>query len=203
MTNFVAHRINTIEQLDNIPKRYGVEIDVRQGDHRLVLSHDNLDNFDEELSFTSFLESFKHTFLIVNIKTDGIEEEILDNLIYHKIENYFLLDCSFPTIVNLTSQGVKNIAVRYSEYESIFTVLNMKDKVKWVWVDCFTKMPMTKHEYDVLKLGGFKICVVSPELQSQEEKIEEYRDFFIKNDIIPDMICTKYHNIKKWEKIYD
>ena len=50
-----------------------------------------------------------------------------------------------------------------------------------------------------MKDNGFKICFVSPELQNQPEKINEYRDYFIKENIILDMICTKYYNITKWE----
>jgi len=46
---------------------------------------------------------------------------------------------------------------------------------------------------------NFKLCFVSPELQQQPEKLEEYKVFFKKNNIVFDMICTKYYNIDKWK----
>ena len=41
---------------------------------------------------------------------------------------------------------MENIAIRFSEFEGLDTILNMKGKVKWVWVDCFTKNPLTKED---------------------------------------------------------
>jgi hypothetical protein len=35
----------------------------------------------------------------------------------------------------LSRQGEKNIALRFSEFESIDTILNMKGKANWVWID--------------------------------------------------------------------
>ena len=43
-------------------------------------------------------------------------------------------------IYKLASQGEQNFAIRFSEFEDINTVLNMKNLVKWVWIDCFTKI---------------------------------------------------------------
>jgi len=40
--------------------------------------------------------------------------------------------------------------------------------------------------------------MVSPELQKQPEKIEEYRNIIINENIIPDMICCKDYNIIYW-----
>ena len=77
--------------------------------------------------------------------------------------------------------------------------LKMKDKVKWVWIDCFTKNPLTLEIYNQLKNMNYKLCFVSPELQQQSEKILEYKEYFQKNDIILDMICTKHYNIETWK----
>jgi bifunctional N-acetylglucosamine-1-phosphate-uridyltransferase/glucosamine-1-phosphate-acetyltransferase GlmU-like protein len=103
-------------------------------------------------------------------------------------------------IYKLSKEGENQMAIRFSEFEDIQTVLNMKNKVKWVWIDCFTQNPLTKENYNRLKEAGFKLCFVSPELQNQPEKIKEYRDFFKKENIILDMICTKSYNIEKWKK---
>jgi hypothetical protein len=78
-------------------------------------------------------------------------------------------------IYKLSSEGIRNIAIRFSEFEGLDTVLNMKGKVDWVWVDCFSKVPLTHDNYKILKESGFKLCFVSPELQNQPDKIKEYK----------------------------
>lgn len=98
----------------------------------------------------------------------------------------------------LSKNGEKNIALRFSEFEGIDTILTMKGKVEWIWVDCFSKLPITKENYKLLKDNGFKLCLVSPELQSQPEKLEEYKKYLTKNEIFFDAICTKIYNIKNW-----
>lgn len=195
---FCCHRINTIDELQQIPTNYGIEIDLR--DNQLGQIHLSHDPFHQGELFEEFLNNYHHDFIILNIKSERIEYNILELLKKHNITNYFFLDSSFPMIYKLSNEGEHNIAIRYSEYEGLDTVLNMKGRVKWVWVDCFTKNPLTRNHYDILKNAGFKLCFVSPELQNQPEKIKEYRQFFIENDIVFDMICTKKYNIEKWEK---
>ena len=36
----IAHRINTIAQLKNVPKNFGIELDIRYHENELVLHHD-------------------------------------------------------------------------------------------------------------------------------------------------------------------
>ena len=86
------------------------------------------------------------------------------------------MDSSFPMIKLLTSEGESKVAIRYSEFEGLDTIMNMKGKLDWVWVDCFTKLPIDNESYKLLKSAGFKICLVSPELQGQGEKIFEYKE---------------------------
>jgi hypothetical protein len=64
-----------------------------------------------------------------------------------------------------------------------------------IWIDCFTKFSLNKENYELIKNENKKICIVSPELQKQPEKIFEYRDYIIKNNIILDMIYCKVYNI--------
>ena len=74
---YIAHRINTIEQLQKVPNRYGVEVDLRDYNDKLILQHDPFLNgqlFDE------YLKYFNHNFLILNIKSERIEFTVLDLL---------------------------------------------------------------------------------------------------------------------------
>lgn len=102
-------------------------------------------------------------------------------------------------IYQLSKNAERNIALRFSEFEGIDTILNMKDKVEWIWVDCFPKLPITNENYKLLKKNRFKFCLVSPELQGQVEKLEEYKKYLMESQIIFDAICTKVYNINKWE----
>jgi hypothetical protein len=171
---YIAHRINTIEELRNIPKEYGVELDLRDFGDRLILQHDP---FTDGEDFEEYLKHYSHGTMILNIKSERIEERVLELIKKYKIEKYFFLDSSFPMIYLLSKNGEQNIALRFSEFEGIDTILNMKSKVKWVWVDCFSRLPITKENYQILKDNGFKLCLVSPELQGQNEKLEEYKQY--------------------------
>ena len=48
---------------------------------------------------------------------------------------------------------------------------------------------------------GYNLCFVSPELQGQPEKIEEYAKEIRIKDIQFDAICTKVYNIEKWKDL--
>ena len=83
---FIAHRINTIEDLSQVPKSYGIEIDVRVDSYSIILGHDpGLDG----IKLINFLEHYHHNFLIVNVKTEKIEKDIITILEEKKIENFF------------------------------------------------------------------------------------------------------------------
>ena len=193
---FCCHRINTIAELKQIPTDYGIELDLRDNTYGgLHLSHDPF--ITGEL-FENYLKEYNHSFIILNIKSERIEWKVLDLLKKYNIKNYFFLDSSFPMIYQISNKNEKNIALRFSEFEGIDTIINMKNKVIWVWIDCFTINPLTPEIYKTLKDNNFKLCFVSPELQGQEDKIDLYKNYFKNNNINVDMICTKYCNIKKW-----
>lgn len=192
---YIAHRINTIEELKKIPKKYGVELDLRDFGERIILQHDP---FSDGENFEEYLKYYDHGTMILNIKSERIEHKVLALIKKYNIKKYFFLDSSFPMIYLLSRSGEQNIALRFSEFEGIDTVIKMAGKVKWVWVDCFSQLPITKEYYNLLKENGFKLCLVSPELQGQDEKLEEYKQYLDTENITFDAICTKIYNIDKW-----
>ena len=192
---FIAHRINTIEELKQIPTKYGVELDLRDFGDRLILQHDP---FKDGLDFEEYLKNYRHGTMILNIKSERIEHKVLELVKKYGVNKYFFLDSSFPMIYQLSKNGEKNIALRFSEFEGIDTILAMTGKVEWVWVDCFTKLNFTAEDSKLLKKKGFKFCLVSPELQGQYEKISEYKQYLKSNEIQFDAICTKNINIELW-----
>ena len=118
----------------------------------------------------------------------------------YNITNYFFLDSSFPMIYLLNSKySNNNIACRLSEYEPIEYYNHIRHMVSWVWVDCFSKQPLTPLIYSQFRKDNTKICIVSPELQNHSiNTIYEYRNIFIQARIIPDAICCKSKNIIYW-----
>ena len=196
MTRFIAHRINTVAELKALPTEFGVELDLRDSSGELILQHDP---FIEGEKFSDYIAHYQHGTMILNIKSERIEHKVLELVQKHNITDYFFLDSSIPMIYLLSNMGERKSAVRFSEIESIETALLMADKVNWVWVDCFNRLPISQESYQRLKQAGLKLCLVSPELQGRVEDIPAYKEYLNQQGIIFDAICTKEHNIKFWK----
>lgn len=196
MTEYIAHRINTAAELKNLPEGVGVELDLRDRGERLILQHDP---FSDGENFEDFLKEYgDRGTLILNIKSERIELKVGELLVKYNVKKYFYLDSSFPMINLLSGRGEKNMAVRFSEYEGLDTVMNMQGKIEWVWVDCFTRLPIDRSTYEKLKEAGFKLCLVSPELQGRPDDISVYRNQLREEEIFFDAICTKIKNFSLW-----
>jgi len=232
-TQFICHRINTIEELKSVPEIFGVEIDIRDvtrdnnkiskiNKNKLVLAHDPYPSSTAD-SLNEYLKIYNtqtRSPIIMNIKSERIEPECLTLLEKHKISDFFFLDSSFPMIYYMNKKNpnkTNKFACRISEYEPIETFFSLyrENMISHVWIDCFTKEPLTKEMNSLIQNqpqpptnedtqtqkdnnNTIKICIVSPELQGQPDKIEEYRRYFIDNNIIPDMICCKLERIIEW-----
>ncbi len=190
--DYIAHRINRLEQLVDLPTSYGVELDLRDRGERLILQHDP---FKDGEDFEPFLAAYRHGPMILNVKSERIEHRVLELVNKYNVPDYFLLDCSFPMIRSLCAQGERKIAVRFSEYEPVQSALALAGQVDWVWVDCFTRMPLTDQTYAALA-AHFKLCIVSPELQGRGcRAIAEYA-----KQLQPfpfNAVCTKH--IDLWQ----
>lgn len=195
---YIAHRVNSVGKLRNLAPQFGVEIDLRDDfNGRIYLSHDP---FEPGEDFEDYLKEYHHGTMILNIKSERIEHKTLELLKKYGIVRYFFLDSSFPMIKLLSDMGERNIALRYSELEGLDTIRNMAGRVDWVWVDCFSRLPITQKEYQELKNLGFKLCLVSPDLEGREEDIETYHDQLKKAGIIFDAICVGIQNASRWVK---
>ena len=182
----IAHRINTVAQLAQVPTHCGVELDLRDRADRLILQHDPfLDGED----FEDYLRHWRHRLMILNIKSERIEPRVLELLRKHEISNYFFLDSSFPMIRHLVKIGERRIAISFSEFEPIEAALALAGQADWVWVDCFTRMPLDGRTYGLLR-RHFKLCAVSPELQGRP--VETFADYARQLAPFPlDAVCTK------------
>jgi len=190
----ILHRVNTIESLQSAPTDLGVEVDIRSNGDDLIINHDPFQSGD---LFEEWIQYYHHKILILNVKEEGLEEELLKLMDKYKINNFFFLDQSFPFLRKTAINGEKRCAVRLSEYESIDTVLSLTDMVNWVWIDCFTHFPLDINQTIRLKEAGFKLCFVSPELQGRTDPnhVKEFRREIEIQKIIGDAVCTKYSDL--------
>jgi len=213
MMNVISHRINTVEDLKDVDFSYGIEIDVRYHNNDLILHHnpfshhENLPEKFEDL-LAKYVNNHKGT-MILNVKTEGIELQCVNLMKEYNYRNWFFLDLSMPYFVAYSNKAISgeiegftpdNLAVRFSEFEPIEYALSFKDKVKWVWIDCFTKMPLNKENYQILKDANFKLCLAAPELQKHKiERTYEFQKNLQDNSIGLDAVCTKKPEL--WNKL--
>ena len=183
----IEHRVNTVEKLRTVPRDRGIEVDVRDYDGALRCVHDPLLSGE---TLDNLLAHYEHSFVIFNVKCDGLEAQIEQLATKYKIENYFFLDVANPALVQMVRRGQKRVAVRFSEHEALEFALGFRDKAEWIWVDCFTHLPLNPSTYTALK-KYFKVCLVSPELQKHPRtRISEYRQQLQAMKI--DAVCTDY-----------
>ncbi|MFT4668076.1 MAG: hypothetical protein ACI9XB_005053 [Gammaproteobacteria bacterium] len=196
--NFISHRRNTILQLQATDTGYGIEVDIRSNSNNLVVHHDP---FSGGELFEKWLSGYDHGTLILNVKEEGLEDRLLELMRKYGIDNFFFLDQSFPFLYKTASTGESRCAIRVSEFESVNTALSLAGKIDWVWVDCFSKFPLTNFEYNQLKNAGYKLCLVSPELQGRTstDQIFDLAELLKEREVLVDAICTK--QIDVWKSV--
>lgn len=194
----IYHRCNSIADLDVTDTKYGIEVDIRSNGRDLIIHHDPLATGP---LFKDWIDYYKHGTLILNVKEEGLEQHLITLMAKKGINNFFFLDQSFPFLVKTANSGESRCAARVSEFESIETALSLSGKIDWVWLDCFTKFPIGTKQYKALKNAGFKLCLVSPELQGRDANIEipEIANFMTENEMVMDAVCTKHLDL--WSNI--
>lgn len=197
MTELIVHRRNTVQDLLATPTCYGIEVDIRSRGDELIVHHDP---FVPGEQFGAWIEAYRHGTLILNVKEEGLESRLIALMRKHGVEDFFFLDQSFPFLVKWANQGERRCAVRVSEYESVTSALALGGKVDWVWVDCFTRFPLSAVDADRLREAGFRLCLVSPELQGRNamEEIPALSELLRRRSILPHAVCTKRPDL--WEQ---
>ena len=61
ISKIIAHRINTISQLNLVPKDFGIEVDIRYHEDDLILHHDPFSHHKSQMpeKFSEFLVCYK------------------------------------------------------------------------------------------------------------------------------------------------
>ena len=191
----VIHRVNQRAQLSPMPTHFGAEIDLRADGSRIVLNHDP---FKGGESFSDWLEDYRHGLLVLNIKEAGIESEVIRLVEARGIRRFFLLDVEFPYLYRATRQGERRIAMRFSEDESLNTVLKYRNRADWVWIDTNTRLPLDQET--VAALQPFRTCLVCPERWGRPQDITAYRMQMLSLGFMPDAVMTSASCVDAWQQ---
>jgi len=193
----IIHRVNTSNELKDIPKKYGVEVDIRAYGDKLILNHEP-HKTGEELE--EYLKHYNHRFIIFNIKESGTENEVLDLIKKYKIKDYFFLDVEYSFVYKaMANKLTKNIALRVSEIEPINMALKNSGRFNWIWLDIFSKIPINKKEYVKLKKAGYKICLPCPSSLNRPKDALKYKRLLAKKGIKIDAVMTEKEFAEEWE----
>ena len=190
---FIIHKVNLIQNLHEIPKHYGCEIDIRTNGSELILNHDPLKKGDNLLNY---LDEYKHGTLVLNIKESGIEDLVLNEVKKRDIKSFFLLDVEFPYLYSASERGERNIAIRFSEKEPIENANLFKNKVDWLWIDTISRLPIETHDTEILKY--FKTCLVCPSRWGRESDIISLKIEMKNLGFSPHFIMTELKYINNW-----
>lgn len=158
---------NSIEAFEvSFDLGFGTETDFRDSQGTLVISHDPapVGAIPATDFFTALATRDKTLPIAVNIKADGLQKLLKEELAAYGLENYFLFDMSIPDAVVSIRAGLR-IFTRQSDVE---TEPNLYREAAGVWMDSFfddswlTPDAISRH-LD----AGKQVCLVSPELHGR------------------------------------
>tara|TARA_Y100000590_G_scaffold470159_1_gene662401 strand:- start:4665 stop:5264 length:600 start_codon:yes stop_codon:yes gene_type:complete len=192
----IAHRINKIKDLKNLPRKYGTEIDLRAKGSKIILNHNPFSSGD---NFEDYLANYKHGTLVLNIKESGIESKTINLVKKFKVKKFFLLDVELPLICKNKKNDNKYFAIRYSEFETIHTAKKFINNVGWIWIDTFSKLPLNNKNLKLIK--KFRSCLVCPERWGRPKDIKHYFTKLKYLNFLPNAVMTSKKYFKTWEKL--
>jgi len=197
--DFIIHKVNSLEKLSTLSKDHGAEVDVLYDNKKLLLKHSPYDRPEKVTTLEDFLKVYDNQKLIINVKTSGIEKNIIE-LTNKYTDNFLLLDVEFPFIVKNYKKYGQYLMLRISKFENINNLDEFNKYIEWVWLDTYEKFEFSDGYKD--KLNAFKICLVSIErwLRGYETVtfIDEIKDL----NLNIHAVLTDTKTVKKWEKFY-
>jgi hypothetical protein len=144
----------------------GIEVDLKNHNGKIVLSHNPLAKNQQAVQLESLLRKTPKTFFAFNIKEDGLGPELRKLISRHKIKNYMCFDLSLPESLQYQKEQLK-IFSRVGD-------LDPKPKVypKGLVIDVFTQSNFTQILRTLKRLKGpHQLFFISPELHGH--KVEE------------------------------
>lgn len=146
---------------------FGFESDLRDFQGKLVISHNPADrnSCPAEWVFQKLQEYKDQYCFAINIKADGLKEQLAELLEQYEISRYFCFDMSVPQMIEYARYGIR-FFTRRSEYEP--EPLILYEQAAGVWVDAFENESwITKEFLESCLDDGKDVCLVSPELHGR------------------------------------
>ncbi|MBX7490846.1 hypothetical protein [Helicobacter turcicus] len=170
---------------------FGIETDLRDFDSKIVISHDMASKKCESIEtlFAYYKEHQLNLNLALNIKSDGLQDELLKLLQKYEIVNYFVFDMSIPDALSYLNKGF-NTFTRLSEYEKQPCFY---EKACGLWLDEFQEHWIDEKTILTHLKANKKICIVCPCLHKRPylKEWNTYKTLInkhnLKNKI---MLCT-------------
>lgn len=141
----------------------GTETDVRDSGSRVVISHDMPKGGELYLEDLLDIMGARRLPLALNIKADGLTDEIKRIMSAGGFDNYFTFDMSIPDMVYQLRQGMPV----YTGLSDILPQPVLFGKAVGIWLDCFEADWYTSSVLDDLVSQGKKVCIVSAELHGR------------------------------------
>jgi hypothetical protein len=159
---------------------FGIETDLRDLNRRVVISHDPPTGIEDLL--TDFLyraieiQNSKQALFALNIKSDGLDQLLFQDLSLLTGLDHFFFDMSTPELVKFDRLGLK-IGLRVSEFENLFGQLSITKNPAAFWIDGFRGDWWSSSILEELEKTEVKLVFVSPELHRRDPS--RFWDFFV------------------------
>lgn len=177
---------------DSFTSGFGVELDIRDREGQLVISHDVPTGsclLLEEV-FQCYQEIDRDVPIAINIKADGLAGLLKDTIEKYAIVNYFAFDMSVADTLPYIKHQLQ-FFTRHSEYEPHPPLYQ---KAAGIWLDCFESDWWTQAEVEQHLHQGKSVALVSPELHQRDYQSvwETWRK--IERELKTDrlMLCTDF-----------
>lgn len=174
----LKHKVNSYDEIDS---NFGIELDIRDQNGDLVVSHD-VPTYPS-IKLVDFLKKIdKRKLVALNIKSTEIEKSLKKIISDADLKNYFTFDWPIPSLIKAQNNNLI-CAFRLSEYEK-----ELFPNCSWIWIDSFKHIWYDEKILAELKDKGFNLALVSPELHGRENDLEKFKK--IVNAGLVDAICT-------------
>lgn len=146
---------------------FGIETDVRDCRGRLLISHNPPAGNEPGLEDCLALLRGRSLPLAINIKADGLAEELRGLCHRHQVPDWFVFDMSVPDMRQQLAVG-NPVYARMSEVEK---TPPWQDEARGIWLDGFAGLWYGADTVTSL-LERCRVCVVSQELHGRDPAVQ-------------------------------
>lgn len=149
---------------------FGTETDLRDRMWELVISHDppGPGAMPAEQLLRLHDRHGSGLPLALNIKADGLHDQVEELVRHHGLKDYFLFDMSVPDMRGYLKRGLR-VFTRQSEAEPQPAFY---EQAAGIWIDAFESDWLREETLAGHLAAGKEVCIVSPELHGRP--VEEF-----------------------------